>query len=503
MIAVPSETSVPSDVPAELIKERESTFRASKVPDDVPPAKRQRRRLILYVVAAVVPLAAFIALYVSPLKTATAESSSRRLSEAFSSQSLRHQQIGIADDFYSTVHCVGENFGHDAWKYKSCQFRNLCFDTESKEYVLFPSKEEMDLQDLLDGRSDGFATVSSTMKNAFVSLGALSPRWRMQQSALQWFPKMETDRTKLDSRGAYFVPADVVMLPFHSFQASHSGHLLWDDWFPIYLLLSMFGMEHQQQLLLVRHVLDRPLEGACDASADNQRQCQINFQKYLPLLGINPTSHMFATSNDFPFGGPLSPYVCAKYGAAGLGMLANHELKQSGWNADDYKMTHTVGYADIFWQFRMFLAKKLLTDIPSDVPSTFKVTFAWTAPSPAHVRMIDQLQQELASSSVEISSLAMDTKDLKEQASVVSQSYMLVTDCSGEGIAAAVFLPRHSSLVNCCDKSSSSELPPSLAWDILNHTGYIRVHWVSPEDMTSQLVSLIRSEVELSQSSYG
>ena len=46
---------------------------------------------------------------------------------------------------HSTVHCMGENFGERSWLHRSCSFRNLCFDLEEREFVLFRSNSETSL----------------------------------------------------------------------------------------------------------------------------------------------------------------------------------------------------------------------------------------------------------------------------------------------------------------------------------------------------------------------
>mmetsp|Transcript_13016 Transcript_13016/g.26604 ORF Transcript_13016/g.26604 Transcript_13016/m.26604 type:complete len:155 (-) Transcript_13016:103-567(-) len=40
----------------------------------------------------------------------------------------------------------------------------------------------------------------------------------------------------------YTLPSSVVLFPFHSLSASNPGHLVWDDFLPMYTLLNIFGM---------------------------------------------------------------------------------------------------------------------------------------------------------------------------------------------------------------------------------------------------------------------
>jgi hypothetical protein len=60
------------------------------------------------------------------------------------------------------IHCVGENYQPDSWMYRSCQFRNLCWDTETHEFLLFPSPEELALLEQLERLSrPDLVTISS------------------------------------------------------------------------------------------------------------------------------------------------------------------------------------------------------------------------------------------------------------------------------------------------------------------------------------------------------
>jgi hypothetical protein len=46
----------------------------------------------------------------------------------------------------SVVHCVGDNFlPNSAWMYRSCQYRNVCYNTQQKEFVVYPSSSQKDL----------------------------------------------------------------------------------------------------------------------------------------------------------------------------------------------------------------------------------------------------------------------------------------------------------------------------------------------------------------------
>lgn len=79
------------------------------------------------------------------------------------------------------------------------------------------------------------------------------------------------------------------------------GHLVWDDWLPIYTLLSMFGVlndNHDAQLILMRYVLPgNGMWATCDFNIINKERCRHMFEKFLPLMGIHSNSMTQFTTN--------------------------------------------------------------------------------------------------------------------------------------------------------------------------------------------------------------
>lgn len=439
----------------------------------------------------------------SPSGEATISASRRRLT---TSLPLKLENVN-RDNFFSTSHCVAENYELDGWKYRSCQFRNLCFDTQMKEFVLFPSPEEIELEKLIKTRHDKHITISTLMGDSSVSLGTLAPDWSTRQSSLRWFPRIEVDRSLLKERGIYMLPESIVMIPFHSFQAKNPGHLVWDDLFPIYVLMRMFGLE-QKQLLLVRQILDEPLKNTCDVNQEDARKCQHNFEHYLPLFNIG-SKELFMTSKEFALGGDDSPYVCARFGAAGLGMVANYKLKQSGWSRDDYKLTHTVGWGALLWQFRSFIVGNLLGDgeslwISEKQQQFLTVTFLCLSSSSGLSESAEHIKGLLTLSSVSINSVACDQTKATEQAVILSRTNIMVTDCNGEGMAMASFLPKGASIIRCCFSTTGStenEASSKVKLDLMSHAGYVRTKWLmTTGPPKGELLELLRSELELNQS---
>jgi hypothetical protein len=234
------------------------------------------------------------------------------------------------DNLHSTYSCVGENFRDDAWLFRSCSFRNLCFDMANRTFVVFQSQDDSAFQQLVH---DNNLTHIATSGSPTVSLGGINPKWRGDaRQALKWFPRIIVGQPP---NGYYELSLNTVWVPFHSFAGQNTGHLVWDDFFPIYKLLGMFDLL-QNKLLLTKMDLKR--WGTCDWNPKNMKKCIQTFRKFLPAMGMDTLSTVNSTNHDFDVQDDRkrSNYVCAPRGAAGLGMLTDHGLKMHGWDEEDW-----------------------------------------------------------------------------------------------------------------------------------------------------------------------
>ena len=130
-------------------------------------------------------------------------------------------------------------------------------------------------------------------------------------------------------KAAYQVSEDVSIsqVPFHSFFAGNPGHLIWDDFLPVYTLMRMFGWDRRRPLLtryIVGHKGEeaRGLWATCEWTKDRLEECNHMLDKFLPLMGLR--GDHFTTTRDVRValadGGPRrSDLVCATRGAAGIG----------------------------------------------------------------------------------------------------------------------------------------------------------------------------------------
>ena len=269
--------------------------------------------------------------------------------------------------FHSTIQCVGENFQSDSWKYRSCQFRNLCYDVDSREFLLFQSPLGLEMESKMkESRYDKFISTATSMNSSLaeMSLGSLNLKWHSDISKVKWFPRVISveDNANVLRNGYYELPEDKVLVPYHSLNGMNPGHLVWDDFLPIYTLISMFDMVKNKDLFLMRFIVDPPLWATCDTKGWRVETCKIIVSKFLPLMGIDPETHkafnetFMNVTNATENTRIQSNIVCSKYAAAGLGPLSDHGVqKKHGWEALDYETMHNHGRGALLYSFRNYM----------------------------------------------------------------------------------------------------------------------------------------------------
>ena len=212
----------------------------------------------------------------------------------------------------SAVHCIGGSFGEhndQDWLTRSCEFRNICFDFDEQEFVLFPSTEEQELMELLKGNP--LVSVSTVSSSAFqVALGAVEPpnprhpddrmRIETQEKNLKWFPRVLNEK---DTKGYYELPESHILVPFQESYPLTTDSLVNKDYLSLFTLLYEFGFESKKPVF-VRHGKTVP---ACDKDCEGMLKDDLNVVESTPVL--SGTEHR------------ASSLVCAKYGVAGLGLL--------------------------------------------------------------------------------------------------------------------------------------------------------------------------------------
>jgi hypothetical protein len=383
------------------------------------------------------------------------------------------------------VHCVGENYQNTkSWMHRSCEFTEMfCFDVETKDYVVFQNQQDQHIYKYVDAKplldiSQSYLKQSTTRRNT-VSLGGINLKWSMHPTKgiprLEWFPEIRnaTDYNANSPLKFYELPKNVVMVPFHSMNGANPGHLVWDDFLPIWTLMTMFQMDElegksKKELLMMRYILkdsaeERGLWASCDWNEDKKEACHKMMHKFLPLMMGEEaaTKHGLSTTEDFQFrlnedGGGESiaktSLVCSRHGIAGIGPLTDHgTYKLHGWEDADYTSTHNHGRGGMLYEFRNFMLSNLNLPTTLKHKPPFRIVFSLRS-SEAGRRAFDFKKQQLLlkesfqSSYVSVEGYVFAELSLREQLEIATQTSIFITSCGG-GAVTGMFLPKGGSVI--------------------------------------------------------
>ena len=420
-------------------------------------------------------------------------------------------------------HCVGEDYQTGkSWKQKSCKFEFFCFDTAVKEFVVYQPPSEHLMNHMLASRP--FVDVSQSYlqpgpnRTNSMSLGGINIKWGDTQNGIQrlkWFP--EVRMLPADGSLAYYeLPSSVVMVPFHSMNGANPGHLVWDDFLPVYTLLTMFQLEQDSDILMMRYVLKdgRGLWASCDWKDDKRELCETMHEKFLPLMVGTDPIHRLTTTENFSFhinGEAKSSLVCAPHGVAGFGSLTDHGGKLHGWEEGDYGTTQNHGRGGLLYDFRNFMMSNI--GLPQEfihVPP-FRIVFSEKSSENLSRNLDFGRQKEILRMSFNPQYISVETyvfKDipLVQQVDLAGQTTIYISGVGG-GAVTAMFLPRGASLFLYFMATAGTEggrasgKPARLDWDLFNNLGYLKVHWLPTETMHEDadlrsLVLLVQHELD-------
>jgi hypothetical protein len=402
----------------------------------------------------------------------------------------------------SQVHCVGENWEWDSANYRSCNIQHLCVDISERPtpFVLQRSSFDQVLNSTMAGSSHPYDLISTRLNTQIMVGHSLR-----LQTGEAWFPSTTTDSIT----SYYDLDPDVVWLPYYAEQpnANNPGHLLWDYFLPLFNLVAMFGLDNKELLLT-------NLDQWCIRNTKDP--CFNITAKFLPLLGVEPAT-LFNSYNpqlQLTNGGePKSKYVCARHGAAGIGMLTDHGYKKHGQLIDDYKIVQNAGRGPFFWEFRNFMLANMRLDKPTVFERPYQITISINSSTNLSrkryfSKQVQMLRNSFSAKDVVVRTVNMGKLPLPEQIQIVKQSAIFVSVVGGAA-STAMFLERNACLVLLFDDvddfvkfGDDPNMPNMMDWDFWNHASYLRVHWLPLSTMGKEadlqvLVQLARNELKI------
>ena len=449
----------------------------------------------------------------------------RQLATAASTSSATFNHIDVTyrenrGHLQSTTDCIGRDLVKDdpmgrhanyTWMFRSCQYRQLCLNTETHEFVTV--------------MGDNNINNNPSMPEQELAMGSINPRWSGRgfnkgYHKVKWAPRPVTSET---IPGYYELPPNVVLVPFHSMAAHNVGHLLWDDLYPLYTLLTMFGYtpnhdddnnnNNNRQYLVLRWTAQGKLYATCEMQKKKVKICNDNLQRFLPLLGVDPETFSTVKQAQLqanPGTEPLkSTYVCSKQAVAGIGMLMDHGFRDHGWMLRDPAsgldlVPHNLGRGGIFHDFRNFLLENMGLSSALPPPTVRnKITFSTYSSGgferslgfENQIAIVNQVLMEHhhPQQKIQVQSITMKDLSLEEQMRVATESAIFVT-VSGGGAVTATFLPPGSTLIVYYLEDGGFDFwnysytytPARLDWDLLGNAAHLQVHWLPIKSMESK-----------------
>jgi hypothetical protein len=381
----------------------------------------------------------------------------------------------------SSVHCVGDNFDEDrGWMYRSCEFKTLCYNLDKGTFVYY-------LNSTVQLPGDFWWSATQRKRNRTNVAGGSQPR--------PWFPIVNEDIWNRTTKIGMFSPEMKVgqapsayyrlkatMLPFYRHPTSYRnpGHLLWDDFLPLYTLLDIFDRENDR--LYLAHMRRESTEEFEEWIPDFDI-----IDKYLPLLGDHQYNIEIENGFDFSETNSSSPrfkdgeelVVCADHGLTGGGLFADHASHRwHGQTKRDLKGTpNNLGRGGLLRRFRRFMMKNLgispdnkmqrapkyqiiVSQNSSTKGTRGNITFA------DHIQALSSLESRL-----EVRAVKLPTMSLYEQIEMTSTAAFYVTTVGG-GSSTAMFLPKGAHLLLFYRRMQP------LDWDLWNNFPHIKVHWL-------------------------
>lgn len=429
----------------------------------------------------------------------------------FNGYSITYETVE-EEEIFSQVHCVGESyepmFYHArsktkmdlSWEHRSCHFQFFCFDIQEKKYVIFQNPKEKDNINFAFPQNSDVQQSYLTDKTPSglpygVAIGSINQKWTHTGIIrLKWYPEIRN----IPPSNFYALPADVVMIPFHSLASFNPGHLVWDDFLPIFTLMKIFHFD-KHRLLAMRYILEGDgLWASCDWRQSRTDDCTFMLKKFGTLMVSEPDKILPFSTNQSPrlilshgSAKPKTNLVCAKNGLAGLGALSDHGTKKGhGWETKDYELVHNHGRGGQLWKFRNYMINNLgisVTDAPPSI-DPIKIVFSERSSKGANRNYnfgvyIKALEAADLGPNVVFERYQLSKLSLKEQVEIMRDAAIFVTACGG-GAVTASFLPRSATAIIFYGHDSGmlngrdNGTPARLDFDYFNNMAYIRTHWI-------------------------
>jgi hypothetical protein len=390
---------------------------------------------------------------------------------------------------YSSFRCVESPYGKfDSFTSRTCLFHNLYYHGGSKSFHYFASLPES--RGSVSSIEERIAVVSGFLHK---EAGPNKINAAMQNT--KWLPKVHTNETLPTSVASIEVPTNPIFLLFKLSYSFNFGHYMFDDALSLFTMLDFFGyMEGSRQQSY--QMIPLPVTGGDPFWRCQTRwhQCNKMLRKVMPaILGIafqNETTllttdnlgRVLDTNDDNSSEWLLLPTVIV-----GTGRVANF-----GCSGDC-----TIHRTSALPRFRRWMLQNLFGPVNGNyradqAATTGKITVSLPiGNSHDWIQTFDEivpaLREKFGSDNVHVYDMA--TLTIQEQADVVSQSQVLLSNAGG-GSASSLFLPRGSTLLLYYKEGTQFD------HELYSSLGYFQTNWLLADAAINTTLSLVESGLQ-------
>lgn len=354
------------------------------------------------------------------------------------------------DHSYTRMHCIGGRGRSDAFGDRSCRFQNICYRPSDDAWLHYTDPDEDDEPVTVDAAGE----LSSAIPQHLVNLRSVgnpadARYWAPQRVSKGPIPQAAFAARKEPSH------ADLHIL-YHPHYPSNIGHVIGDDLFPIYNLMSSFGvLTSDAQLIIQRD---------CDKIFSNNAKKAAQCHGFLPLLlpGVSRRQYLAATQDDLAERLGVDP-------ALDLVCFENLLAGQGPWG-----FQQSLGRAPRWWGYHNFYLSNYGVN-PLQTPKKPRITVS-IKKGKRGLANNDELVAHLRAQFPKVEIDALELVSLggwRNELRYLQDTSVLITPCGGVSMS-AMFLPHNAALVVIDYFSTRVNNSVGMEERLWSNLGYIR-----------------------------
>lgn len=327
---------------------------------------------------------------------------------------------------YSKFYCIGGRGRLGAQNDRSCRFQNICYKPSTNQWQFYQDPKER-LVVLLDQ-----GVIIEDFPAEFLNLRSMGN----PTDAQWWSPTIVKSAAGIPASA--FVPRVDPAKPnvnvlYHPHYPSNMGHVIGDDLFPIFNLMSSFGMLVTDAQLIISRDCGRIFAN----NPKKAEQCDFFLKMLIP--GLSSKEYLAATAPDF-----MSRVRGAAAPAGDSDLVCFEQLLAGN---GPWGFQQSLGKAPSWWSYHAFYLNNLGIN-PNRTPKKHRITVSIKKGKRAlanNDELVTYLKQKFPT--YEIDALELRTLGgWKNELEYLLDTSILITPCGGVSMS-AMFLPHNSAMV--------------------------------------------------------